>query len=79
MDKGVGGGLSGEEQLQGPSPLRLELGEHELMLKRLKIDKNLMMAQWLDSSLCVGPGRRGGMESWECPPLGSLPGDSSLM
>lgn len=56
----------------GLSPLSLELGEHGLMLKRLKVDKILMRAQGLDSSTCVGPGGVG-VESWECPPLGSSP------
>lgn len=58
---------------RGPSPLRLELGEQELKLKRLKFDRNWMRGQWLDSSTCVGPGRRGRVESWECPPLGGSP------
>lgn len=41
---------------RGPSPLRLELREHRLMLKRLKFDKILMRAQWLNSSTRVGLG-----------------------
>lgn len=55
---------------RGPSPLRLELGEHELTLKRLKFDRNVMRGQWPDSSTCVGPSRRdvwdpGNTHPWE--------------
>lgn len=53
---------------RGPSPLKLELREHRLMLKRLKFDKILMRAQWLNSSIsgawwrCGFPGN---VHHWE--------------
>lgn len=64
---------------KGLSPLRLELGEHGLVLKRLKFDKILMAAQRFVSSTCTCVGGRplpggkpGNVNHWEA--LSETPG-----
>lgn len=75
MSKGVGGGLSGEEQLQGPISPETRAGKYGLMLNRLKFDKILMKAQELGSCTCVEleEGR-----TWGCTLLGSSASELQL-